>query len=186
VVAVLLRGETTIEKNQFAWMTLTSVLGAWAVLIPTSLWAGTPGDQTLRRVTMLVIGLVVGAVAYLGSTMLLVQFSDSAHVHNFVQLDFGKNFYDAQGAPLLGAYLAYFGALFAGIRWWKQADPLRRTRLSVWNVAAAVLAAWVVDWIWRFPQPWGLMVAAIISTSVQLAAPQAADPERHEQKAKTE
>jgi serine/threonine protein kinase len=182
VVAVLLRGETNVEQNQFAWLTLTSVLGSWAVLIPSALWAGTNGDATLRRVTMLVVGLLVGAVAYVGSTTLLVQFTDSAEVHNFVQLDFGKNFYDAKGAPLLGAYLAYFGAMFAGIRWWRQADPLRRTRLSVWNIGAAVMGAWVVDWIWRFPQPWGLMVAAIISTSVQLAAPQSTLPEEKTEK----
>ncbi len=186
IVAVLLRGETSVEQNQFAWLTLTSVFGAWGVLIPSSLWAGTKGDQTLRRVTMLVIGLIVGSAAYLGSTVLLVQFDDSAQVHNFVQLEFSKNFYDAKGAPMLGAYLAYFGALFAGIRWWRQTDPLRRTRLSVWNVGAAVLIAWVVDWFWQFPQPWGLMVAAIISTSVQLAAPQAPDLEQLERKAKTE
>ena len=182
VVAVLLRGETTVEQNQFAWLTLTSVLGSWAVLIPSALWAGTNGDATLRRVTMLVVGLLVGAVAYVGSTTLLVQFSDSSQVHSFLQLDFGKNFYDAKGSPLLGAYLAYFGAMFAGIRWWRQADPLRRTRLSVWNIGAAVMGAWVVDWIWRFPQPWGLMVAAIISTSVQLAAPQSALPEEKEER----
>ena len=64
VVAVLLRGDTSIETEQFAWLTTTSVLGAWAVLVPAKLWEGTRGDQTLRRVTMLVIGLGVGAAAW--------------------------------------------------------------------------------------------------------------------------
>jgi len=176
IVAVILRGQTSVEQNQFAWLTLTSVLGSWAVLIPSTFWAGTDGDQTLRRVTMLVVGLLVGAAAYLASTTLLVQFDDAKGVHEFIQLDFSKNFYDTKGLPQLPAYLAYFGALLASIRWWRQADPLRRTRLSVWNVGAAVMGAWVVDWFWRFPQPWGLMVAAIISTSVQLAAPQVTAP----------
>ncbi len=176
VVAVILRGQTSVEQNQFAWLTLTSVLGSWAVLIPSAFWAGTDGDQSLRRVTMLVAGLLVGAAAYLASTTLLVQFDDATAVHNFIQLDFSKNFYDAKGSPQLPAYLAYFAAMLASIRWWRQADPLRRTRLSVWNVGAAVMGAWVVDWFWRFPQPWGLMVAAIISTAVQLAAPQVSAP----------
>jgi hypothetical protein len=48
---------------------------------------------------------------------------------------------------------------------------LRKTRLSLWHTACCVLAAWVIDWIWAFPQPWGLMVAAIISISVQLVSP---------------
>jgi hypothetical protein len=176
IVAVILRGQTSVEQNQFAWLTLTSVLGSWAVLIPATFWAGNDGDQTLRRVTMLVVGLLVGAVAYLAATTLLVQFDDAKGVHDFLQLDFSQNFYDTKGLPQLPAYLAYFAAMLASIRWWRQADPLRRTRLSVWNVGAAVMAAWVVDWFWRFPQPWGLMVAAIISTSVQLAAPQVTAP----------
>ena len=171
IVAVLLRGETSVEQNQFAWLALTSVLGSWAVLIPAKFWEGTRGDQTLRRVTLLVLGLGVGAVAWLGARQLLVEFTDSPQLQNFVLFDFSKNFYDTKG-PMLGAYLAYFGALFASIRWWKLADPLRRTRLSVWSVGACVLGAWIVDWIWKFPQPWGVMVAAIISTSVQLAGPQ--------------
>jgi hypothetical protein len=171
VVAVLLRGDTNIESEQYAWLTLTSVVGAWAVLIPAKLWEGTRGDQTLRRVSMLVIGLGVGAAAYLAADLLMVNFNDSPEMHSEVNLDFGANFYDANGTPLLAAYLAYFGALFIGIRWWRQADPLRRTRLSVWSVGMCALAAWVVDWIWRFPQPWGVMVAAIISTSVQLVSP---------------
>ena len=68
--------------------------------------------------------------------------------------------------------MAYFGALYAVIRWWRQADPLRSTRLSIWTTGWCVLAAWLVDMMWQFPQPWGVMVIAIISTSVQLASPQ--------------
>jgi hypothetical protein len=186
VVAVLLRGDSAIENEQYAWLTLTSVLGAWAVLIPAKLWEGTRGDQTLRRVSMLVIGLGAGAAAYLGADLLMVNFNDSPELHSSVKLDFSANFYDANGAPLLPAYLAYFGALFVGIRWWRQADPLRRTRLSVWSVGMCALAAWVVDWIWRFPQPWGVMVAAIISTSVQLASPHVPPHNRLERPADTE
>jgi hypothetical protein len=183
LVAVLLRGDTSIEKEQFAWLTLTSVAGAWAILIPAKLWEGTRGDEAVRRVSMLVVGLGVGAAAYACAQLLMVNFNDSPEMHSSVHLDFGANFYDASGVPQLAAYLAYFGALFVGIRWWRQADPLRRTRLSVWSVGLCVLAAWVVDWVWRFPQPWGVMVAAIMSTSVQLVSPHAASQERFERPA---
>ncbi len=185
IVAVLLRGDTSVEQNQFAWLALTSVLGSWAVLIPAKFWEGTRGDQTLRRVTLLVLGMGVGAVAWLGAGQLLVEFTDSPQLQNVTLFDFSKNFYDTKG-PMLGAYLAYFGALFAGIRWWRLADPLRRTRLSVWSVGACVLGAWIVDWIWKFPQPWGVMVAAIISTSVQLAGPQVQPQDRSQTAQRTE
>jgi hypothetical protein len=170
-VAVLLRGGDLVAKEQYAWLTLVSVLGSWAVLIPAKLWEGTFGDQTLRRVAMLVIGLALGAAAYLSAEMLLITFPDSPGLHVVNSHNLGGRFYDPKGSPLLYAYLAYFGALFSAVRWWKQADPLRRTRLSVWNTGMCVFAAWVVDWIWAFPQPWGLMVAAIISISVQLVSP---------------
>ena len=102
----------------------------------------------------------------------MVKFPDSPMRTLFNARSFGTSFYDAKdGSPLLYAYLAYFGALFAGMRWWKQADPLRRTRLSVWSTGVVVFAAWLIHLIWPFPQPWGLMVAAIISISVQLVSP---------------
>jgi hypothetical protein len=155
------------------------------VLIPSKYWEGTDGDQTLRRVTMLVCGLTLGAAAYEAADALMVTadapavaFTDSPNFHINRVGHLSSRFYDAKGAPQLYAYLAYFGALFAGIRWWKQADPLRRTRLSVWSTVACVFGAWLVDAIWAFPQPWGLMVAAIISISVQLVSPYVPQPDR--------
>ncbi len=108
----------------------------------------------------------------------MVPFGDSPQFHVARGEAIAGKFYDVKGAPLLQAYLAYFGALFVLVRWWKQADPLRSTRLSLWTTGLCVLAAGVVDAVWTFPQPWGLMVAAIISVSVQLVSPFAAPHER--------
>ncbi len=179
LVVVLLRGDL-IAKEEYAWLTAVSVLGSWAVLVPSKLWEGTHGDQALRRVTMLVLGMALGGLAFLAADWLMIKFSDSPSIHvdndNFI----GK-FYDAKdGSPLIYAYLAYFGALFAVVRWWKQADPLRRTRLSVWSTGVCVFAAWLVDCLWHFPQPWGLMVAAIVSISVQLVSPHVSSHTRGE------
>jgi hypothetical protein len=171
LVVVLLRGDF-VDREQFAWLSIVSVVGAWAVLIPAKFWEGTSGDQALRRVTMLAIGLALGGVSFVAANELLVTFPDSSMRHIFNVRSFGNSFYDVKdGSPLLYAYLAYFGALFVSLRWWKQADPLRRTRLSVWTTGVAVLVAWLIHLIWPFPQPWGLMVAAIISASVQLVSP---------------
>jgi len=178
VVVVLLRGDSTIAREQYAWLAGVSVLGSWAVLIPSKLWEGSAGDQTLRRVAMLVMGLAVGAAAYLAADTLMVPFGDSPKFHFERGPGIAGKFYDDKGAPMLQAYLAYFGALFVLVRWWKQADPLRSTRLSLWSTGVCVIAAALVDAIWSFPQPWGLMVAAIISVSVQLVSPYAAPHER--------
>ena len=177
LVVTLLSGDASIKREQYAWLTLVSALGSWCVLVPAKIWEGTPGDQTLRRLTMLVAGLAVGAAAFGAAEALKVEFGDSPDLH-MEKTGLVSQFYDPKGTPLVFAYLAYFGALFAGVRWWKQADPLRRTRLSVWSTGVCVLGGWLVDCIWRFPQPWGLMVAAIISVSVQLVSPYVAQHDR--------
>ena len=68
-------------------------------------------------------------------------------------------------------FLIAFGALFAVIRWWRQADPLRFTRLSLWSLFICGLMAWVVADCCGFPQPWLPMAACAMSISVQLASP---------------
>ncbi len=171
VVVVLLRGDA-VEKEEYAWLTLVSVAGSWAILIPSKFWEGTKGDAVLRRVALLIAGLAVGAVAYGAANILMIKFSDSPMPHLLNSHGLGNRFYDLKdGSPLLFAHLAYFGALFGVISWWRQANPLRRTRLSVWFTVVCVFWAWMINLLWSFPQPWGLMVAAIISISVQLVSP---------------
>ncbi|HEV3137651.1 MAG TPA: serine/threonine-protein kinase [Pirellulales bacterium] len=178
VVVVLLRGDA-VEKEEYAWLTLVSVVGSWAIMIPSKFWEGTKGDAVLRRVALLIAGLAVGAIAYGAADVLMIKFSDSPLPHVIHARGLGNRFSDAKdGSPLLLAHLAYFGALFGVISWWRQANPLRRTRLSVWCTVGCVFWAWMIDLVWSFPQPWGLMVAAIISISVQLVSPFVPEHER--------
>jgi hypothetical protein len=170
VVVTVLRGEAQLE--QFTWLTATSVFGSWAVLIPSKIWEGRKGEAILRRVALLMIGLVVGGAAYLAADALIVKFPDSPMHNLFKARNIGPEFFDVKdGAPQLYAYLAYFGSLFFAVGWWKQTDPLRRTRLSIWSTIVAVFVAWAITCVWPFPQPWGLMVAAVMAISVQLVSP---------------
>jgi hypothetical protein len=170
VVMVLLRGQAA-QPEQFAWLTLTSTLGAWAVLIPSKLWEGTQGEQALRRFTLLVIGLGFGAAAFGLDNALLVNLPFEIQPQ-WKNDHIPANFYSLlDGSPLLPAFLTYFGFLFVLLRWWRQADPLRSVRLSLWTTVCTVFVAWVLNFFWPFPQPWGLMVAAIMSMSIQLASP---------------
>jgi len=69
------------------------------------------------------------------------------------------------------AYMACFGTLFLLMRWWRQADPLRVSRLSIWPLVVSTAMAGVVAAAWHFPQPWLPMVAVCVAVSVQLASP---------------
>ena len=81
--------------------------------------------------------------------------------------------YDVErgGAPKASAMMAHFALLFAMLRWWKPVDPLRRTRLSLWSVAVAVVAGWAVHQVLPIPQPYGMLIAGGIAIAVQMSAP---------------
>ena len=171
-VMVLLRGEP-MQTEQYTWLAVVSTLGAWGVLVPSALWQGRVGEPIFRRIVMLVVGLALGTVAYFIDVGLWVDLPFDHLVNQMTSNVFSpKSFYDAKGgSPLLYAYLAYFGFLFLLVRWWRFADPLRPSRLSIWPIACALLVAFGLNFLWPFPQPWGLMVAATISLAVQLASP---------------
>jgi hypothetical protein len=86
--------------------------------------------------------------------------------------------YDGLGAIKASTYVVYFGFLFLVARWHRLADPLRRTRFSLWSTAVFTAWAFLVSMFWAFPQPWGLIVAATTAISVQLAAPWVSPHER--------
>lgn len=177
LVFLLLEGEsldgTVVGWSLYAWLTLTSTIGTWLLLLAGKFWEGAEAEHFGRRFVMLLLGLAFGAVAFGGYQALMVEVADQDQwtVHAVSQDMLNGVLYSADGIPQLGAYLVYFGGLFVILRWWTQADPLRKTRLSLMATAACVLWAWVMHIFCPFPQPWGFMMAAAISVAVQMAAP---------------
>jgi hypothetical protein len=163
-------GAPRVQPNQFVWLAFSAIAGAWAVLIPGKLFEGHEGDPIVRRFVFLVIGLVVGAVSYGFSDLLMVR------LPNGVDWDLNRparnlgSLYDSQGAPLLMTFMTYFGFLYLVPRWWRQTDPLRRVRLSLFFTAVVAFWAWVLHQFWWFPQPWGVMLAVTISVAVQFSS----------------
>jgi len=152
-------------------------VGAWAVLIPSKFWEGSRGEVLVRRFVLMVVGLAVGVLAFGLAALLKVNLPYDpgfAEPHKYVL----PGFY-AGGTPLLLAYMACFGTLFVAIRWWRQADPLRATRMSLWAMIFCVVMGWLVAALWLFPQPWLAMVACAISVSVQLTSPWLHPRRRH-------
>jgi hypothetical protein len=160
------------KPEQFAWLLLASLAGTWAVLVAAKLWEGLRGDAMLRRFVLMVVGLGIGATMFAAAEFLMVKLPAAVTYSQF-QPGFRapSSFYDSYGQPLIMAYMACFGTLFLVLRWWLQADPLRRTRLSVFSVLLSILVAAIVAELWQFPQPWLPMVAGAMSVAVQLASP---------------
>ena len=77
----------------------------------------------------------------------------AAPVYSVGNVNGSTSFYFyTDGSPQLMAYLACFGTLFLVLRWWRQADPLRGARLSLWWILVSSLVAGVVASAWHFPQ----------------------------------
>jgi hypothetical protein len=158
---------------------MASIAGAWAVLIPAKFWEGPRGEQALRRLVSMVMGLAVGLFAWGVAEALLLELHVDGLAHDRLVFralrpwssEIGEGFHAADGKPLLLAYLVAFGTLFFLLRWWRQADPLRRHRLKIGSTVVSVLVACLVAAIWRFPQPWLPMTAGVVSLAVQLASP---------------
>ena len=165
---------------EFAWLAAISAGSAWTILACSKFWESDEGEHIRRRFAMLAIGLTVGVAAFGGSQFLRVTFDPqaaeftSAPVLREAYPD--SMFTSRGGAPELAAFMVFFAGLFAILRWWKQADPLRTTRFSLWSTVVSVLWSLVLP----LPQPWGIMLAATTSVAVQLSAPWMTSQERHQ------
>lgn len=172
LVMVILNGfrASVPGPGQAAWLAVMSIAGAWAVLIPSKFWEGSRGEPMLRRFILMVIGLGLGGLAAGTAALLHVTLPPDPKLTSGQGYELPTGFY-LDGSPQLLAYMACFGTLFLLIRWWRQADPLRSTRISLWSMVFCVLVAWLTAAVWLFPQPWLMMVACATSVSVQLASP---------------
>jgi hypothetical protein len=92
---------------------------------------------------------------------------DAGHLHGGVTLP-------------LTMYIAYFATLFVLLRWWKLAEWTRSTRVSLWSTAWAGFVGWALMFFWWFPQPTGMLLAAVIGFTVQLSSPWLSPSKRRE------
>jgi hypothetical protein len=168
-----LRRDNSARPEQFVWLALVSVAGCWTVMIPSKIWEGVDIEPAARRFTLLVGGLLLGALAYGLAQFLSVNLTYDPHGNYAMSVlkHLPDKTYSPDAQPMLLAFLAYFGFLLLVVRWWRQAEPERHTRLSLTSAFLCVLAAWVLQLFWPFPQPWGLMIAGVMAVSIQLASP---------------
>ncbi len=170
------------EAQQYAWLAMMSTLSAWAVLIPAKLWEAGEGEALLRRVTMFIVGMSVGGAAWLlysafqvspNSVVLPWDHLESAHPVYWDKL------YSTTGLPTRTAFVVYFALLLGVPAWWRLANPLRASRLSIWATAKPILWAWVLNFFWPCPYPWGVLVAVSSVVAIQVSSVWLSPETRH-------
>lgn len=154
------------------WVALVSLLTAWVAIGLGKRWQREEGDWAIRSFVQLTSGFAIGLVAYILSNYLMVPWDQIAQAPSGRDLPVihWSGFF-ADGEPLLPAFLAYFPLLMGSIQWWKQVDPLRRSRFSLWAVIWSVVVASFMHLIIPFPQPWIAIMAAGTSIAIQLSSP---------------
>ena len=162
---------TATALAPFAMAAVTIACAAAALLALGKLWErdDSEGHGPARRLVLLGVGVGVGALAYLLAGFLMVPLH-AGWGRDVDATSLPQALYGPDG-PRAAAWMAHFALLLAGLRWWKNADPLRRRRLSLWAVAVAVVGEWVIQQFLPIPQPWGMMIAGGTAVVVQLAAP---------------
>lgn len=155
----------------YAFVAVGIALASAAVLGLGKLWERDQGEGLPRRLVLLGVGAGVGAIVYGLANFLMIPMDEGMAAIGVHSNEFASNLYAADGTPLLPAMMAHFAILFAGLRWWKNTDPLRRRRLSLWSIAVVVVAEWALQQVLPIPQPWGMLAAGGTALIVQLSAP---------------
>ena len=173
----LRRGDFYSFAPNYAWLLFGSTLASWGVLVVSKPWESLTGDTTLRRFSQMIAGMVVGGAVYLFTAFLHFQ------PHYFLDDDFHMSFRDLphgmfaqNGIPTFAGFVAFFGALFAVVRWWKRTDPTRSSRLGILSTLTCGVGAMIVFAFCPIPQ--GSLVALTAALAVQLASPWITHEER--------
>ncbi len=153
----------------YGWLVVIVMIASMSILGLGKLWEPDEGEGLPRRLVLAGVGGGVGLIAYSMNQFLMLPL-DAGIARGIDATTLPQSLYKGD-IPRASAMMAHFAVLFAILRWWKPVDPLRRTRLSPWSVAVAVVAEWAVHQVLPIPQPLGMLAVGGIAIAVQLSAP---------------
>jgi serine/threonine protein kinase len=176
--------EHALSPGGVALFALTTILGAWAILIPSKLAEGSASDSGRRRFSQLMTGAVVGGAAYWLDRLLMVDlrydlWGRSDNVYSAFSALGVQPLTESIMQPALLAYVVFFAGLFWLRSWWRHADAFRPKRFRLSSVLLTTLLGFGLPLLFAFPHGWGVMWAVAISSVVQLSAAWVPPEDRH-------
>lgn len=151
---------------RLAWLVGICMGASWAVLVAGKFWEQQTGNPWQRRIVMAGVGMGVGLAAFLLGEFLMLGPATGLRVDD----ETGAAMLQ-RGLPRLAASLTLFTALFGLLRWWRMADPVRKTRVSLWSSGLCAVVAVGLASVAEVNPFWPGMVALITSVAIQAAAP---------------
>jgi UDP-N-acetylmuramyl pentapeptide phosphotransferase/UDP-N-acetylglucosamine-1-phosphate transferase len=128
---------------------------------------------------MALCGMAVGCISYGLYNGLLFQPNYILPDLQMLDVDeLSPKLHDAGGMPRLAGFVVFFGILFGALRWWRQSDPTRHFRLSIFSTAVCVVAAIMLQAVCPLPQ--AFLIAGATAIAVQMSSPWMTREERHD------
>ena len=169
---VVMNEANTLSSQSWAfylWSVTISAVGSSLILIASKFWETRAGETVMRRLVSILFGMGIGCFGLFVQMFLRLNWSSAPSFEEVTA--FSSLIPMRADGPSMASYLAFFAGLFFVLRWWKQADPLRKTRLSIWRVGMCLVWGSVLGQVLGIPLPWSCLIAVSISVAIQLAAP---------------
>jgi eukaryotic-like serine/threonine-protein kinase len=164
--------EVPLDPAQLAFLFAIILAGVWGVLVPSKIWEGRDVDSALKRLVMLVFGLALGTAGITLGYWSRSTMPATWHLGGFDPrlVSFSKVGSNELMSP--AAFVAFFGATMAINGWWKLTARDRPARFRFFPVLLAGLTAGLIGaGLPTPPEPWGLLVIALIAIVVQIVSP---------------
>ena len=157
-----------------------TVLGSWALLLSTKVLEGTGIAGRERRIIQAALGGAVGAIIFVLSQDLLLEFPLRTNFPHAVDHlgSISLTTTSSLRQPSLAGFIVYFALLFGVRRWWLLADSYRSKRFRIVSVAFTGGLALLIPALVVFHQTWGALWGTAIAVVVQLSAPWVAPKDR--------
>jgi serine/threonine protein kinase len=150
----------------YTWLVITCSTACIAVVCSAKYWeTENVEDHFQRRLITAGIGLLTGLVAIAAANFFHVDLTFANFTRPAADTTMGLPL------PVVPAWLIFFVGLFAALRWWRVADPIRATRLKIWDVGICLLLGAVLSQLLGLPLITCCLLSGVISISVQLASP---------------
>jgi hypothetical protein len=160
------------RPGELALLFAAGLLGTWGVLVPSKSWEGRAVASGSRRVTNLLVGLVLGVATagMIGWAHLDLPAGsfDTPATREFVRVVDGSVRPDV--IPLLNI-AGYFALAFGVVNFHSMTARDRKARFRFFPVVLAGFLAGALGSFVPSPQPWGLIVMTSVAVLAQLCSP---------------
>jgi hypothetical protein len=154
-----------------AMFAAVSVIGSWLVLIGHT-WTMHPSwSKRDRWLARLGFGAILGTCAFALDQLLMVNVPKVAYLIKPIISSLGAHPLSVASVdPTWLGYVVFFAGWFGIRRWPREVDPRRKYRFSVSVTAASICLAYLVSFLFAFPQWYAMLWAGTISATLQLSS----------------